>query len=46
MRTFLRWLCWASVLAGMLTAEAGVGAADGPTRTAADEIRRDALRQP
>ena len=46
MRTFLRWLCWASVLAGMLTAEAGVGAADGPSRTAADEIRREALRQP
>ena len=46
MRTFLRWLCWALVLAGMLTAEAGVGAADGPKRTAADEIRREALRQP
>jgi hypothetical protein len=30
----------------MLPAEAGVGAADGPTRTAADEIRREALRKP
>jgi len=45
MRTCLRWPCWASVLAGMLAAAAGVGAADGPTRTAADEIRREALRE-